>query len=333
MTNTSTLSRKSGKGGRAAQPAAGGTAAPAVLGKRRTERPSWEEPPTPAGQAAKGVTLGVVVAVVLVPLWIILVTSLSTPAAINRAGGLVIWPDGLTTQAYREMLGDQTVRTSLLVSLGITAVGTAISMVVSVLCAYGLSRPRSYGHRWLLVLLIVTMFVNGGLIPTFLVVTGLGGYGQWWALILPGAVSVFNILVLRSFYSETSSELIDAARMDGAGDWRILWSIVLPTSRAVTAVIALFYGVGYWNSFFNVMLYMPTESEKWPLQYVLLTYVNRGVTLPGSVNSGFGTTHAQTAPLSLQMAVVVLTLVPLLIVYPFVQKHFRTGVLTGAIKG
>jgi ABC-type glycerol-3-phosphate transport system permease component len=190
-----------------------------------------------------------------------------------------------------------------------------------------------YGHRWLLVLLIVTMFVNGGLIPTFLVVTGLGGYGQWWAMILPGAVSVFNILVLRSFYSETSSELIDAARMDGAGDWRILWSIVLPTSRAVTAVIALFYGVGYWNSFFNVMLYMPTESEKWPLQYVLLTYVNRGVTLPGSVNSGFGTTHAQTAPLSLQMAVVVLTLVPLLIVYPFVQKHFRTGVLTGAIKG
>jgi ABC-type glycerol-3-phosphate transport system permease component len=137
----------------------------------------------------------------------------------------------------------------------------------------------------------------------------------------------------RSFYSETSSELIDAARMDGAGDWRILWSIVLPTSRAVTAVIALFYGVGYWNSFFNVMLYMPTESEKWPLQYVLLTYVNRGVTLPGSVNSGFGTTQAQTAPLSLQMAVVVLTLVPLLIVYPFVQKHFRTGVLTGAIKG
>jgi len=177
------------------------------------------------------------------------------------------------------------------------------------------------------------MFVNGGLIPTFLVVTGLGGYGQYWALILPSAVSVFNILVLRSFYTQTSSELIDAARMDGAGDWRILSSVVLPTSRAVTAVIALFYGVGYWNSFFNVMLYMPTESPKWPLQYVLLTYVNRGVSLPSSMNSGFGSTHAQTAPLSLQMAVVVLTLVPLLIVYPFVQKHFRTGVLTGAIKG
>ncbi|MGW3109284.1 hypothetical protein [Streptomyces sp. NPDC001100] len=109
--------------------------------------------------------------------------------------------------------------------------------------------------------------------------------------------------------------------------------MVLPTSRAVTAVITLFYAVGYWNAFFNVMLYMPTESQKWPLQYVLLTYVNRGNGLPGSVNSGFGNTHAETAPLSLQMAVVVLTLVPLLVVYPFMQKHFRTGVLTGAIKG
>ncbi|GAA2295609.1 carbohydrate ABC transporter permease [Streptomyces hawaiiensis] len=325
MTNTSTIERR--------QVVSRTPAAPVVRRRSRGGRPAWEEPPTPVGQAAKGLTLGGVLALIVVPLWIIVLTSVSSPGAVNRAGGLVIWPDGLSFQAYREMLGDSTVRTALLVSLGITVVGTALSMVVSVLCAYGLSRSRSLGHRFILLLLIITMFVGGGMIPTFLVVTGLGGYNQYWALILPSAVSVFNILVLRSFYSSTSGELIDAARADGAGDWRILWSVVLPTSRAVTAVIALFYGVGYWNSFFNVMLYMPTESEKWPLQYVLLTYVNRGVGLPGSVNSGFGSANAQTAPLSLQMAVVVLTLVPLLIVYPFVQKHFRTGVLTGAIKG
>ncbi|MFF0424973.1 carbohydrate ABC transporter permease [Streptomyces sp. NPDC004520] len=309
------------------------TAATAARRRTHSARPSWDEPPTTVGQAAKGLTLGGTLAVILVPLWIIVLTSFSTPGAINRAGGLVIWPDGLSTETYRQMLGDPTIITALGVSLGITLVGTALSMVVSILCAYGLSRPRSFGHRFLLMLLIVTMFVSGGLIPGFLVVTGLGGYGQWWALILPSAVSVFNILVLRAFYQETSSELIDAARMDGAGEWRILWSVVLPTSRAVTAVTALFYAVGYWNSFFNVMLYMPTDSQKWPLQYVLLTYVNRANGLPGSVNSGFGETHAQTAPLSLQMAVVVLTLVPLVIVYPFVQKHLRTGVLTGAIKG
>lgn len=309
------------------------TSRPVVPRRRRGGRPAWEEPPTVAGETAKGLTLGVVLLVVLVPLWIIVITSLSTQGAVNRAGGLVLWPDGLTLEAYRVMLEDTTVRTALLVSLGITAAGTAVSMAVSVMCAYGLSRSRSFAHRFLLVLLIVTMFVNGGLIPTFLVVTGLGGYGQWWALILPSAVSVFNILILRSFYSSTSADLIEAARIDGAGDWRILWSIVLPTSRAVTAVMTLFYGVSYWNSFFNVMLYLPTDSEKWPLQYVLYTYVNRGNGMPGSVNSGFGTAFSQTAPLSLQMAVVVLTLVPLLIVYPFVQKHFRTGVLTGAIKG
>lgn len=304
------------------------------LRRRRTsKRPVWDEQPSLAGQFGKGTVLTLVIGVVLVPLWIIVVTSFSTQAASNRAGGLVIWPDGLTTAAYREMLGDPTVRTSLVVSLGITLVGTAISMAVSIMCAYGLSRSRSLGHRLILMTLIVTMFVSGGLIPTFLVVTGLGGYGQFWSLILPSAVSVFNILVLRAFYSGTSAELIDAARIDGAGDWRILWSVVLPTSRAVTAVITLFYAVGYWNSFFNVMLYMPTDSQKWPLQYVLLTYVNRGNGLPGSLNSGFGNSHAQTAPLALQMAVVVLTLVPLLIVYPFVQKHFRTGVLTGAVKG
>ncbi|ANZ41184.1 ABC transporter permease [Lentzea guizhouensis] len=305
----------------------------AVRRRRKNERPVWEEPPTPAGQAAKGITLGGVLLVMLVPLWIVVLTSLSTQGAVNRAGGLVVWPDGLTLETYRVMLSDSTVRTALLVSLGITLVGTAVSMVVSVLCAYGLSRSRSFGHRFLLSLLIVTMFVNGGLIPTFLVVTGLGGYGQLWSLILPSAVSVFNILILRAFYSSTSADLIEAARIDGAGEWRILWSIVLPTSRAVTAVMALFYGVGYWNSFFNVMLYMPTDSEKWPLQYVLYTYVSRGNGMPGSVNNGFGDALSLTAPLSLQMAVVVLTLVPLLVVYPFVQKHFRTGVLTGAIKG
>ncbi|MFJ6677325.1 carbohydrate ABC transporter permease [Actinosynnema sp. NPDC091369] len=325
MTETLTIDRTRDERGAAGRKPAGR--------RKRATRPAWEEPPTAAGQTTKGLTLGLVVAAVLVPLWIIVVTSLSTQAAVNRAGGLVIWPDEVTFEAYRVMLGDATVRNALLVSLGITAVGTVVSMVVSILCAYGLSRPGSVAHRLILVTLIVTMFVSGGLIPTFLVVTELGGYGQWWSLILPGAVSVFNILVLRAFYADTSSDLIEAARIDGAGDWRILWSIVLPTSRAVTAVVSLFYGVGYWNSFFNVMLYMPTDSEKWPLQYVLLTYVNRGNGLPGSVNSGFGTQFSQTAPLSLQMAVVVLTLVPLLLVYPFMQKHFRVGVLTGAVKG
>lgn len=312
------------------------TAPPAQVATRRRNpnRPSWEEPPTAAGQGLKGISLGVVVLLILLPLYCVILTSFSTAGAINRAGGLVIVPDGLTLDAYTTMLRDSTVRDSLVVTLGITVVGTAISMVVSILCAYGLSRARSLGHRFLLLLLVVTMFVNGGLIPTFLVVNGLGGLGQYWSLILPSAVSVFNILVLRSFYSNTAGELIDAARMDGANEWRILWSVVLPTSRAVTAVISLFYAVGYWNTFFNAMLYLPADHEKWPLQMVLYEYVNKGMNMPGQVNSGFGVAgHSQTAPLSLQMAVVVLTLLPITIAFPFMQKHFAKGMLTGAIKG
>jgi putative aldouronate transport system permease protein len=313
------------------------SAPPARVGRRgprNPDRPVWEEPPTLAGQGVKGVTLGVVVLLILVPLYCVILTSFSTAGAINRAGGLVIVPDGLTFEAYTTMLRDDTVRRALMVTFGITAVGTVISMVVSVMCAYGLSRSRSLGHRFLLTVLIITMFVSAGLIPTFLVVNDLGGLGQYWAMVLPSAVSVFNILVLRSFYSGTAAELIDAARMDGANEWRILWSVVLPTSRAVTAVIALFYAVGYWNTFFSAYLYLPADHQKWPLQMVLYEYVNRGMNMPGQVNSGFGVSgHSQTAPLSLQMAVVVLTLVPITIVFPFMQKHFAKGMLTGAIKG
>jgi multiple sugar transport system permease protein/putative aldouronate transport system permease protein len=183
--------------------------------------------------------------------------------------------------------------------------------------------------------MLLTMFFNGGVIPLFLVVTALGGFAQYWALILPSAVSVFNIIVMRAFFMNIASDLIDSARIDGASDWKILWRIVLPTSKAVTAVIALFYAVGYWNSWFNIMLFMPSNSDKWPLQMVLYTYIVQGNAMPGSgtTTAGQYVGHQQIAPLSLSMAVVTLTIVPVVFVYPFVQRHFTKGVLLGAIKG
>jgi multiple sugar transport system permease protein/putative aldouronate transport system permease protein len=183
--------------------------------------------------------------------------------------------------------------------------------------------------------MLLTMFFNGGVIPLFLVVSALGGYDQYWALIGPSAVSVFNIIVMRSFFANIASDLIDSARIDGASDWKILWRIVLPTSKAVTAVIALFYAVGYWNSWFNILLFLPADSAKWPLQMVMYNYVTQGMSMAGSgiTNIGQNLGRQQIAPLSLQMAVVVLTVVPILIIYPFVQRHFTKGVLLGAIKG
>lgn len=298
-------------------------------------RPSWQERPKPATQTAKGAGIVVILAVVLVPLYAIALTSISTQASINIAGGLVLWPHGITFTAYSLIISGGVVGRALLVSIIITVVGTAFSMLVTILAAYGLSRAGSFGHRAILLTMMFTMFFNGGVIPLFLVVSALGGYDQYWALILPSAVSVFNILVMRSFFSNIALELIESARIDGASEWMILWRIVLPASRAVTAVIALFYAVGYWNSWFNIMLFMPADSSKWPLQMVMYNYVTEGMSMAGSgiTNIGSNLGHQQIAPLSLQMAVVVLTVVPILIVYPFVQKHFTKGVLLGAVKG
>jgi putative aldouronate transport system permease protein len=304
--------------------------------KRNPNRPVWEENPTLLGRFVKGFALFLTLAVILFPLWAVVITSFSTQKSINQAGGLVLVPHGLTFAAYSSMLSGGEVTRALIIGLLITVIGTVISMVVSALAAYGLSRRGSFGHRTLLMVLIVTMFFSGGLIPTFLVVANLlHGYDQYWALILPSAVSVFNILIMRAFYMGTASDLIDAAKIDGAGDFRILWSVVLPTSRSVTAVMALFYGVSYWNNWFNVLLYMPADSRKWPIQYVLYQYVTQGATIPGvgTNMTGAALAKSQIAPLSLQMGMLVLTLIPILLIYPFVQKHFSKGVLLGAIKG
>jgi putative aldouronate transport system permease protein len=299
------------------------------------KRPVWQEPPTRTGQAAKSGTILVMLALVLVPIYTVVLTSFSTQGSINVAGGLVIWPHGLTLSAYRLIISGGVVGRALLVSVAITAIGTAFSMVVTILAAYGLSRKGSFGHRTILWIMMITMFFNGGIIPLFLVVSALGGFDQYWALIAPSAVSVFNIIVMRSFFSNVATDLIDSARIDGASDWRILTRIVLPTSKAVTAVIALFYAVGYWNSWFNILLFMPADSEKWPLQMVMYNYVTQGMSMAGGSTNVVGQNlgHQQVAALSLQMAVVALTLIPIVIVYPFVQKHFTKGVLLGAIKG
>ncbi len=303
--------------------------------RRNPKRPIWQEQPAVATQGAKGGALVVMLLLILFPLYSIVLTSFSTQGSVNVAGGLVVVPHGLTLNAYKLIISGGVVGRALVISLAITTIGTAVSMVVTVLAAYGLSRQGSLGHNAILWIMMITMFFSGGIIPLFLVVSALGGYDQYWALILPSAVSVFNIIVMRAFFTNTASDIIDSARIDGAGDWAILRRVVLPMSKAVTAVIALFYAVGYWNSWFNVLLFMPADSVRWPLQMVMYDYVTEGMTMPGSGTTGIGQYlgNQQIAPLSLQMAVVALTVVPVLIAYPFVQKHFTKGVLLGAIKG
>ncbi|WTC55653.1 carbohydrate ABC transporter permease [Streptomyces cellulosae] len=292
-------------------------------------RPVWEEEPSRAGQAGKGFALGLACLAILFPLWIVIVTSLQTKKTIDEAGGLVVIPKGITFVAYQELLGGGQVQRVALVSVGVTVVGTLFSMAVSVLCAYGLSRSGSLGHRWILMTLLATMFFGAGLIPTYLLVQALGLTDTYLALILPSAVSVFNILVLRAFFMNISQELVDSARIDGAGEWRILFRIVMPLSRAVIAVISLFYAVGYWSAWFNASIYL-TDQDMMPLQNVMIQLVQkqeRPVGLSAQINTG------QLSPLAIQMAVMVLALLPVAVLSPFVQKHFKKGMLTGAVKG
>ncbi|WP_228447720.1 carbohydrate ABC transporter permease [Streptomyces paludis] len=292
-------------------------------------RPVWEEKPSRAGLAGKGVVLAVACLAVLFPLWIVVVTSLSSKQTIQEAGGLVLIPRGITFIAYQELLSGGQVTRAALISVGVTLVGTAFSMTVSVLGAYGLSRSGTLGHRWMLMLLLATMFFGAGLIPTYLLVQTLGLTDTYLALILPSAVSVFNILVLRGFFMGISPELTDSARIDGAGDLRILWTIVLPLSRAVIAVITLFYAVGYWSAWFNASLYL-SDQDMMPLQNVMIQLVQKQ---EPPVGLGQAIKAGQLSQLAVQMAVMVMALLPVAVLSPFVQKHFKKGMLTGAVKG
>ncbi|POH68253.1 ABC transporter permease [Cryobacterium zongtaii] len=294
----------------------------------RVIRPAWEEPRAPLEAGARGIVLFGMAALIVIPLYIVVLTSFSSQATITAAGGMVMVPGELTFSAYEQILSGGVVTRAVMVSVGITAVGTLISLVVSVMAAYGLSRPGSYAHRPILFFLLITMFFGAGMIPSYLLVSNLGLINSYWSLILPSCISVFNIFLMRGFFMGIDQSIIDSARIDGAGDWRILTKMVLPMSRSVITVIGLFYGVGYWNAFFNATLYI-NDSEKLPLQVILRSYVLQGVSVPGQVSVGSG----EVATLAVQMAVVIIALVPVLIVYPFLQKHISSGVMIGAVKG
>ena len=259
-------------------------------------------------------------------------TSLSTQAETIRVGGLVTVPGELTIDAYTQILSGGIVTRAALVSTFVTSSARSCPPPCRCWAPTGCrGRARSATGPILFVFLI-TMFFGAGLIPTYLLVSSLGLIDSYWALILPGAVSAFNVLILRNFFMGIDTAILDAARIDGAGDWRILGRIVLPMSKAVIAVVALFYGVGYWNAFFNAILYI-NDNAKWPLQLVLRSYVLQGVTLPGSGVGQVDVATGAVTGLPIKMAVMVLAIVPILIVYPFVQRHFTKGVIFGAIKG
>lgn len=297
-----------------------------MTARRDQRRPVWMDEPSAFVQLLKIVVITVIVVVMLYPFLYVVASSFATPEAAN-AGGLL--PTRFSLEAYRNIFAGDVVTNALLVSVGITVVGTVLSVVLTVTTAYGLTRTRDVpGSKVALYLILLTMLFGAGIIPQYLLVRSLGLINSYWSLILPGLLSAFNLIVVRNFFMNIPRDILESARMDGAAEPSILGRIVLPLSKPVVAVVALFYAVGYWNNFFNAMLYL-NDNTKWPIQQVLNHYVVQGVQL-----STVQDVHQiAPPPQTIQMAVVVLATVPILVVYPFAQRYFTQGVLTGAIKG
>jgi multiple sugar transport system permease protein/putative aldouronate transport system permease protein len=292
--------------------------------------PAWAGRPNPLFVSARAVLLAIACAAVVVPFVAILSTSVSTQEGITHSGGFVLIPSHISFSAYQAVLSGGVVTKALAVSIGITAVGTTLSLAATVGLAYSLSRPSSLGHKPMLLLTLFTLLFNPGMIPMYLLVKQLGLIDSYASLILPVLINAFNVIVMRSFFLEIPQELVESARIDGAGELRILGNIMLPLARAVIAVIGLFYAVSYWNSFFSALLYM-NSTDKWPMQLVLRTFIVNETPIGTEVAAS----GADVMPpqLSIQMAILVLSIVPILLVYPFLQKHFAKGLMIGAVKG
>lgn len=270
-----------------------------------------------------------VVVVTLYPFVHMLAVSLSSDVHVMR-NEVSLWPKGLNFKMYEIVLGDPKIWTAYKNTLIYTVLGTIIAMVVTSMGAYSLSRPQMAFRTPLTMLIVFTMFFSGGMIPTFLVVRSLGLVDTLWGMVLPGAVSTWNLILMRTFFSGIPRELEESGRIDGLNDIGIFLRIIVPLSKASFATIALFYAVGLWNNFIFPLLYLRSQ-DMFPLQVLL-----RNLVLAGSVSSGDVTRIGgdnQIVEESLKFATIMVSTLPILIVYPFIQKYFVKGAMIGAVKG
>ncbi|HEX7351009.1 carbohydrate ABC transporter permease [Brachybacterium sp.] len=286
--------------------------------------------PGPTESVIKGIILTIACALVVLPFIGVFSTSVASPEQVIKAGGFVLFPTSIDFTSYQMIFAGGVVTRALGVTAFVTVVGTSLSLALTATLGWALSRRGSFANRPLLLLVLISLLFGPGIIPSYLVVEQLGLLDTLWALIIPTSVSAFNVVVVRAFFVQLPQEILDSAKVDGAGELQLFLRIALPLSKPVFAVIGLFYGVGYWNAFFNALLYL-SDASKWPLQMVLRTYVVQGTQLGGQ-DLGIDTSSLPPQT-SLQMAILVVSIVPVLIIYPFLQRHFAKGMLTGAVKG
>ncbi|MCY7794299.1 carbohydrate ABC transporter permease [Bacillus spizizenii] len=272
--------------------------------------------------------LGGVGAITILPFLYIIAGSFATEAELAQRS-FFLFPKTFTLDAYKYVFSTPTFIRSMGVSIFITVVGTAVQLFFTFTMAYPLAKRHVKGRNLLLNLVIFSMLFSGGMIPTYLVVKSLGLLDTYWALILPMAINPFNLIIIKNFFQQLPRELEESAKIDGCSEIGVFWRIALPLSKPVIATFALFYAVGIWNDFFHALLYI-NDSAKWPLQMVL-----RQVTILSDLTATNGDTMQNTVPpeQGIKLAVIVIATLPILAVYPFLQKHFAKGMLIGSVKG
>jgi putative aldouronate transport system permease protein len=264
------------------------------------------------------------------PLYYVVVMSITPIAEVLRNGGFVIWPNELTWDAYKYIFESDRIPKALWVTIRVTVIGTFLNLLVTMFLAYPLSKKFLPGRNVVLVGIVFTMLFSGGLIPLYLVVRATGLLNSIWALIIPGLVSAFNMLIMKTYFENLPGEIEEAAKVDGCGDLATMFRIVLPLSMPIIATLGLFYGVGHWNAYFGGIMYM-TDKDLMPIQVVL-----RNMIVTPSVSNELNINAMeiqQLPPETIKMATVVVAIIPILLVYPFLQKYFVKGMLLGSIKG
>ena len=306
-----------------------------LVSKLRRNRPALVKVREPFGDRVflivVRIMLGVALALVLLPLIYIVASSFSSPAAVN-AGRVRFWPVEFSLEAYRSVLSNSEVLQGYYNSLIYAVAGTAISVTLTVAIAYPLSRRTFYGRNVLMTLLIFTMLFSGGVIPTYMVVHDLGMLDTRWALLIPNAIGVWQVIIARTFFANSiPDELYEAAMLDGASEIRTLRSVVLPLSKPLLAVLALMYTIYQWNTYFDALVYLK-DSDLFPLQIVLRNILLLNTPRTGATDMAQQMHQIQLANV-LRYALIVVSSLPVLIIYPFVARHFTKGVMVGAVKG
>lgn len=266
----------------------------------------------------------------LYPMYFMLITSISHGVEVMK-GNITLLPRQITLDTYRSIVqGDLFLYMKN--SVVYTVVGTAVNLLMSCFAAYPLSRRKFSGRKAFTAMVTVTLFFSGGMIPLYLAVREFGMMDSIWALVLPGAINTYNMIIIRTTFQAIPDSLTESAQLDGANDLIILWKIVIPLSKAVLATMLLFYAVAHWNSYFDAMLYINSKS-KYPLQIMLRNMLIGGLFADETTVAASGAASFSVTDATLRAAAIIVTTLPILVVYPFVQRHFVKGVMIGSLKG